>query len=253
MAFPPLGILVPILVFGGIAAIFLLVFWIMQRARAKHCEAIEAWAGHHGLAYERGVQPSWFGDQTSAETAKAYDGLGPVRTGFGSKPWTENVVRGTYRGYDVLWCEYRFIVSTGKSSHTVTYGLAVAHLPSPWPELTIVPEGLEHKIGQLFGGDDIDFESDEFSDRFWVRSEDRKFAYDLLHPRAMEHLLATSWDRWHVRDQHVCLWKKAAPYASEVKTALDELAGFLDLVPSFRRPAVRRVAVAMPPSSRARP
>ena len=40
-----------------------------------------------------------------------------------------------------------------------------------------------------FGFDDIDFESAEFSKRFYVKSPDKRFAYDVVHPRMMEFLL----------------------------------------------------------------
>ena len=37
--------------------------------------------------------------------------------------------------------------------------------------------------------DDIDFESAEFSTKFYVKNVDKKYAYDLIHPRMMEFLL----------------------------------------------------------------
>jgi len=39
------------------------------------------------------------------------------------------------------------------------------------------------------GFDDIDFESEEFSRTFWVKCEDERFAYDVIHPGMMEFLL----------------------------------------------------------------
>ena len=45
-------------------------------------------------------------------------------------------------------------------------------------------------FGEFFGHDDIDFESAEFSRNFYVKSSDRKWAFDILHARAMEFLLA---------------------------------------------------------------
>lgn len=39
------------------------------------------------------------------------------------------------------------------------------------------------------GWGDIDFESVEFNDRYWVAGNDKRFAYDVIHPRAMELLL----------------------------------------------------------------
>ena len=68
----------------------------------------------------------------------------------------------------------------------------VLQLPQSFPELTLSREGFLSKIAQAFGYDDIDFESKEFSDKFCVRSRDKKFAYDVCNPRMMEYLLANS-------------------------------------------------------------
>jgi hypothetical protein len=65
----------------------------------------------------------------------------------------------------------------------------VVTLPASFPELTITSEGIFSKIAQAIGYDDIDFESAEFSRRFCVRSKQKRFAYDVCHPRMMEHLL----------------------------------------------------------------
>ena len=40
-----------------------------------------------------------------------------------------------------------------------------------------------------FGWDDIDFESAEFSRKYFVKCEDKRWAYDVLHGRVMELLL----------------------------------------------------------------
>jgi hypothetical protein len=57
------------------------------------------------------------------------------------------------------------------------------------PELFIRREGFFDKIAGLLGFDDIDFESAEFSKRVVVKGSDKRFAYDVIHPRMMEFLL----------------------------------------------------------------
>lgn len=87
---------------------------------------------------------------------------------------------------------YRVTRSNGKSTSTSTYRFSylIVHVPWPVPALLIRPEGVFDKIAGAFGFDDIDFESEEFSRRFYVKSSDKRFAYDVLHPRMMEMLLA---------------------------------------------------------------
>jgi hypothetical protein len=62
--------------------------------------------------------------------------------------------------------------------------------------LPIVAAGLRMRTETVFdrmaswvGWDDIDFESDEFSRRYHVACDDRRFAYDILHARLIDYLL----------------------------------------------------------------
>jgi len=86
---------------------------------------------------------------------------------------------------------YRVTRSTGKNTTTRTYRFSYVIVHPPWdtPPLLIRAEGVFDKIAGAFGFDDIDFESIEFSKHFYVQSGDKRFAYDVLHPRMMEFLL----------------------------------------------------------------
>lgn len=88
---------------------------------------------------------------------------------------------------------YKVTRQSGKSRSTTTYRFSyvIVHLPfAGVPDLVIRREGLFDKLAGAFGFDDIDFESAEFSRRFYVKSRDKKFAYDVIHARMMEFLLA---------------------------------------------------------------
>ncbi|MBL8755528.1 MAG: hypothetical protein JNK15_19680 [Planctomycetes bacterium] len=114
------------------------------------------------------------------------------------------VARNTLRGRLDLFgtaCElvmgdfrYKVTRSNGKSSSTTTYRFSylIVHPPWPSPTLLVRREGLWDKVKGAFGFDDIDFESAEFSGKYFVQSNDKRFAYDVLHPRMMEFLLASS-------------------------------------------------------------
>ena len=45
-------------------------------------------------------------------------------------------------------------------------------------------------VGGGWGGKKVRFESEEFNKRFTVRTDDAKFASDVIHPRTMEFLMA---------------------------------------------------------------
>jgi len=53
-------------------------------------------------------------------------------------------------------------------------------------------ENVLTRLGGALGFDDIEFESEEFNRAFRVKSEDRKFAFDLIDARMMAFLLDAS-------------------------------------------------------------
>jgi hypothetical protein len=130
-----------------------------------------------------------------------------------SREATNNISgRMTLGGFAVqVWmADYRYVTGSGKSRQVHRLSFACFSLPFVGtPDLLIRREGLGDKILGGIGFDDIDFESEEFSRRFWVKSADERYAYDVIHPRMMEFLLETSPSHVEiVRD--VCLLMQSA-------------------------------------------
>jgi hypothetical protein len=91
---------------------------------------------------------------------------------------------------EVRMGDYRYVTGSGRSRQTHRISYALFRLPFfGTPDLLIRKEGLGDKILGGLGFDDIDFESEAFSRRFWVKSEDKRYAYDVIHPRMMEFFL----------------------------------------------------------------
>jgi len=104
--------------------------------------------------------------------------------------------------------QYKITRRNGKSSSTTTYRFSylILHLPFPRvPDLLIRPEGFFDKLAGVVGFDDIDFESAEFSKRFCVKSNDKRFAYDVCHPRMMEFLLASGKPSVDIENGRCCI------------------------------------------------
>jgi len=104
-----------------------------------------------------------------------------------------NVLHGAIDGRELRCFDYLYKITTGsgKNRHTHTYHFTCLLLAPPisFRRLRIRPESFLDRVGEFFGVDDIDFESDAFSRRFHVQCDDKRFAYDVLHARAMELLL----------------------------------------------------------------
>ncbi len=128
----------------------------------------------------------------SDDTAISRFGL--TTAGFGHT--TEQVVRGENGGLPVeglvhRWKTQRTETTTDSEGRTRTRTVTEHHseevagvwLPFSFPQLS---------IDGGWGGQRVRFESEEFNDRFKVRSADARLAYDVIHPRTMEFLMAVA-------------------------------------------------------------
>jgi hypothetical protein len=76
----------------------------------------------------------------------------------------------------VTLLDYQYTVGGGKNSHTYRQTVAIYRsAPTGLPEFTLAPEHVWHRIGALFGYQDIDFEaSAEFSKHYLLRGPDER-------------------------------------------------------------------------------
>ncbi|QDU91321.1 hypothetical protein Pla175_47420 [Pirellulimonas nuda] len=105
---------------------------------------------------------------------------------------------------------YKQTSGSGKDRKTRTYTLSylVAGSPLPSaPDLLIRPEGFFDGVSALFGFDDIDFESAEFSRKFHVTSSDKRYAYAVVHPQMMEFLQESRGPTVAVARGYCCLYE----------------------------------------------
>jgi hypothetical protein len=113
--------------------------------------------------------------------------------GFGHT--TEKAIRGSNDGLPIeafihRWKTQRTETYTDSNGHTRTRTVTENHsevvtaimMPFSFPMLS---------VGGGWGGKKVRFESEEFNDRFTVRTDNPKFASDVIHPRTMEFLMAT--------------------------------------------------------------
>jgi hypothetical protein len=173
------------LLLAGLFAVIALVglgIWANLHFTRKRQEAFRLLASVQGWTYATdGSDPS-----------PRFPGFRPF--GEGHSRAARDLLAGRANGQAFEAFTYRYVVTSGagKSRHETTHWYEVVVLPMPIaaPRLALEPETLGHKLFDALGGEDIDFESDEFSRAYWVKGEDRRFAYDVVSPAMMEHLLA---------------------------------------------------------------
>jgi hypothetical protein len=125
-----------------------------------------------------------FNPKADFELAKHYLFLHWLKRGDIS--YAYNVFRGNYLEYPVAIFDYTF--AAGKCSYY--WSAYVLEMKAAFPDLLISTENKTSKIAEALGESHIVFESAEFSHFFRVHSTDKKFAFDVCHPKMMEFLLA---------------------------------------------------------------
>lgn len=95
----------------------------------------------------------------------------------------KNLIQGRQDRIKVSIGDYQYTSGSGKNRHTYNQTVAFIeaddlHLPS----FMLVPEHIFHKIGNLFGYHDIDFETHpDFSSRYLLKGSDETKIRDLFH------------------------------------------------------------------------
>jgi hypothetical protein len=106
-------------------------------------------------------------------------------------------------------------------------------MPAVFPDLTIRREGFFTRVAEVFGYQDIKFESAEFSKTFCVRSDDKKFAYDVCHAKMMEYLLANRDLSIEIENEVIALAFENQISVAEVELNLHRLLEIRSLLPEY--------------------
>jgi hypothetical protein len=218
MAMGVLVILLVVVAFGGIA-------YLSWRSAKKRREAFAAFAAQNGwrlVAEDDSWAHRWNGD--------------PFRTGDHRR--ARNVITGERDGRQIVAFDYSYQTHSTDSqgrrqTQTHRFGVCAVSLAGTLPSLQVTSEGIFAKIGHALGFDDIEFESEDFNRKFRVTSDDRKFAYDVVHPRMMEYLLGAGSVAWRLEADTIYCWDGGRHKPAEVAARLEFLDGIGDRIPDF--------------------
>ncbi|MGI9430527.1 MAG: hypothetical protein ACR2NM_17840 [Bythopirellula sp.] len=104
---------------------------------------------------------------------------------------------------------YKTTSGTGKQRKTTTHLFSYLIVELPFQtagSLKIRQEQFYDRVASFIGFDDIDFELAEFSDRFHVKSSNKRFAYDVINPLMMEFLLDRDPPTVHLEAPYCCIF-----------------------------------------------
>ncbi len=153
-----------ILVVAVIVFIVVVAFVVGRQLERKRTEELRLVADELGFEF-----------QAEADGLLA-EGIGslPLFSRGHSKKATNSMCK-LVRDRDVILLDYKYTVGHGKHAHTHRHTVAVFQPDrhTRYPDFEMRPETFFHKIGAMFGYQDIDFESHpKFSKRYLVRGTD---------------------------------------------------------------------------------
>ena len=205
--------------------VVMIVLGAMQSARRR--KQLAAWADENGW---------WFSEERDPYYDERYTAFDCLRQG--SNRYGYNIIRGERhgRGFDAFDYHYE-TYSTDKKGRRQThhhhFSAVILETQLPMKPLFIRSEGFFDKVTEFFGYDDIDFESAEFSRSFYVKSPDKKWAFDVIHQATMEFMLASPRYTLQFVGPYVIVFTGRRFDIEQFTGAMDLAGGILDRLPEY--------------------
>ena len=167
-----------LLVFGAALAVAALVHYFTARAERQRAEAMKAAADALGFEFHPAPDPAVLDDVRGLHLFAQ-----------GRRPRLRSMMWGTTRDLGVAVFDYAYTVGSGKNQHThsqtvvrfLAAGLAL-------PAFALRPESFWHKVGQLFAGPDIDFDTHpKFSGQYLLKAKDEAAVRDLFREDVLDY------------------------------------------------------------------
>jgi hypothetical protein len=206
---PLLPIAIVALVFGiGLYFVF---------AGTKRRKELGAWAAANGFDF-------------STNTDDSFDYQFPNFTciNLGSDRYAKNIITGLIKNRRFFAFDYYYTTGSGKSQHQHCFSAVILQNHIWCKSLLIRPETFVDKLREFAGFHDIDFESEEFNRKFFVQSPDKKWAYDIIHPQAMDFLLKSPVFSIQFDTLYTIAWKDTTFTIDDFENALNVIHGLFD-------------------------
>ena len=208
-----------IFVLLGVGIVATVIASIFEEKRRR---AMSELAGKLGLGFYRGKQSG---------IIRKYSFINKFH--HGRNKYAKNSLYGKYQGHEVNVFDYHYTTGSGKNKKHHRLSFFLLEIPTVFPELTIVPEGVFSKIGQAMGYDDIDFESHEFSRKYCVRSKDKKFAYDICNAKMIDYLLSNTGLSIEIENNVLAIYFNRRLAPEYIEQNLNHLIKIRSLIPDY--------------------
>jgi hypothetical protein len=229
----------PIVIVAGLAVLAVVIYLGVKAAQAqaererRRLAGLGRWAGMNGFSFDLG--DPWNLDNRYQGLADI--GRGHARYAFETlireSPVPAAIFRYTFRTWETRTVTRNGRTYTEQYEETHWRRYLVVELGVIFPHLFLRLEGLLDRIAGFVGFDDIDFESEEFSKRYFCKSDDRQFAYAVIHPQMMEWLMSRRYEG-ELRQGLLMMDATRGPHTPEgCQEVWENAVGFINRIPDF--------------------
>ncbi len=210
-----------------VVAVIIAVAVLGHLAAKKRREAMAKWARGRGFAFDAGKDHGMDGRFGRFSCLQQ-----------GSRRYAYNTCSGRVGERELVAFDYHYETYSTDSkgrrqTHHHYFSAVIVNARLPLKPLFIRPEGFFDKVTEFLGYDDIDFESSEFSRRFYVKSPDKKWAFDVIHQATMEFLLHAPTFTLDFQAPHVIAYRSKKFDVEEFDSALGVVEGILERLPEY--------------------
>lgn len=234
------------LIIVGVVVLFIVIAYFSAKAQERRRQELMAFAATNGftayIAQRSGCMNFGVGgsDWPGMRLIDMFQGFEPFGTGL--RPCASDAVVGSRNGRDYYFFDYQYETEsthtdsegrthTDKTTHS--FGIVAVRHPLNMQPLVICHESFFDRIAGALGFKDIQFESNEFNRRFKVSGPDEKFAFDILHPKAMEYLMSLPDRFWQISGPFLLIYRNGDYSVGEYDSVMREIDSFLDLIPEY--------------------
>ena len=181
-------------------------------------EDLKRLANHFGLEYMPGGQHV-LGD--------SFEHMWPFCHGLPNH--ATDLLYGTYAGHEWTLFDYVFQLDDDDRS----FGVICAEVPCALPTLHLSPETFLERVGCKLGIHEMTFEVEEFNRRYFIRANDERSAYDILHPQSIDYLLSLPVRDWQIHGCQIVVARNSEYSIDEIPQVMQEIDGFIRLIPGY--------------------
>jgi hypothetical protein len=212
--------LIIILALGIVGAVLLIAYLFSMERRKK----LSAYAASRGWR---------FSPEKDKGLSSRFPAFKCLRRGHSRYGY--NIMEGRRDSRDVFAFDYHYVTGHGKNRRVHQFSALVINSPLPLKPLYLRPENIFDKVSDFFGHDDIDFESAEFSRKFFIKAPEKRWAYDVIHQQMMAFLLEQP--RFHIQfdTAHIMAWRNRRFREEDFDHAFELIQGMLSRLPDYVR------------------